>query len=513
MVFSKVFKFREDQKMYNNVLYRKYRPKNYKSVIGQKINIQILKNIVINNEGVHALLFCGTRGTGKTTLAKIFAQSLLCENFKKENDVCGICNQCIKQNNYSIIEIDAASNNGIDEVRSIRDNIEIGTDTGKKIYIIDEVHMFSKSAFNALLKTIEEPPPNVYFILATTEEEKIPETIISRCLKLDFKLNNSQELKNHFEIICQKEKILINSMSIDLIVENSNNSIRDGLSLLEKVKMYLSQTEEEIGEEEVSLIIGAIPSSIINNLVKSIQKQDDELLDKQIKKLSTQTFNYQKLIEQLLVKIHEANFSLALEKELYELYLNIKNIHSSNLFILKLELIFKTNIKKTNNINQTNVKPAVSTVYNANTQNMSDDKHQITTQERVIHKDISEILSDASKDNKKIATNKINNLKNYNHLMEYVHVIKCINEKCEVVAASNNGIVFSAFSDAVAEYLKENKKLVDQLISTVYNYDIAYHVLVDKDWIKTREKYIQEYKLKKQIEKARQDLNEVFNGK
>ena len=179
-------------------LYRKYRPKTFEDVVGQQVIIKTLTNSILNNKITHAYLFTGPRGTGKTSIAKIFAQIVNCESPEKITpcNKCVSCTQNINKQNTDIIEIDAASNNGVDEIRDLRDKVSLVPSYGKyKVYIIDEVHMLTTAAFNALLKTLEEPPKHIIFILATTEPHKIPATILSRCQRFDFKKISINDIK------------------------------------------------------------------------------------------------------------------------------------------------------------------------------------------------------------------------------------------------------------------------------------------------------------------------------
>ena len=262
-------------------LYRKYRPKSFELVYGQDTIVKTLKNIIKNKKLSHAYLFTGPRGTGKTSSAKLFAKAINCLN-NKSGDACNECENCKSFNensNPDIIEIDAASNNGVDEIREIKNKVNLVPAMSKyKVYIIDEVHMLSIGAFNALLKTLEEPPEYVIFILATTEPQKIPATIVSRCQRFDFKSISSNKMKECLENIVEKEKIDIDDGALQEIIDNSNGGMRDAIGLLDQASAFCEDTITATDIEELSGNISELEIRTI--LVDIIKKEYKNIFDK-----------------------------------------------------------------------------------------------------------------------------------------------------------------------------------------------------------------------------------------
>lgn len=249
-------------------LYRKYRPSNFASVVGQEVVVDILKNSILNNKVSHAYLFTGPRGTGKTSIAKILAHAVNCLNFN--GDICGECEVCknLEINDSDIIEIDAASNNGVDEIRTLRDNVKLLPSFCKyKIYIIDEVHMLSTGAFNALLKTLEEPPSHVIFILATTEPNKIPLTILSRCQRFDFNKISNEKLVSRLLYIATQEGKIVDKSILEYIAEISDGGLRDAINLLDQV---ISLPQESVTLEEIDRLSGRISQNTLFELLNAI---------------------------------------------------------------------------------------------------------------------------------------------------------------------------------------------------------------------------------------------------
>ena len=247
-------------------LYRSFRPETFDAILGQEHIVRILKNQIDTGTTSHAYLFCGTRGTGKTSTARILAKGMNCLA-PEGGRPCGVCENCMSIKNgtfMDVVEIDAASNNGVENIRELRESVKYPPVAGRcKVYIIDEVHMLSTGAFNALLKTLEEPPENVMFILATTEVHKLPATILSRCLRLDFKRVPERQLKEGMRRICSELGITVEESALGLICANADGSVRDGLSLLDQC---ISGGGKTVSRDEVLDLIGASGEEVLMEL-------------------------------------------------------------------------------------------------------------------------------------------------------------------------------------------------------------------------------------------------------
>ncbi len=291
-------------------LYRKWRSQNFDELVGQGFIVQTLKNAIKSGRISHAYLFSGVRGTGKTSTARIFAKALNCAKGPTDSP-CGTCDQCIKiRDGHAVdtIEIDAASNRGIDEIRDLREKVRYTPVEGRyKVYIIDEVHMLTSEAFNALLKTLEEPPKHVVFILATTEPQKVPLTIASRCQRLDFRRLSNTEVSDHIRKIAKMEGIAIDDEAIQLIARNSEGAMRDAISLFDQL---ISFAGKSIKHDDVIQMLGTASADLIFEFGDALGKEDVGALMALIGKLTSEGRSIPQVTREVLT--HLRNLMLVL---------------------------------------------------------------------------------------------------------------------------------------------------------------------------------------------------------
>jgi DNA polymerase III subunit gamma/tau len=301
------------------VFARKWRPMTFEDVVGQEHITETLKKAIAKDKVAHAYIFTGTRGVGKTTTARILARALNCEKGPTPTP-CGLCDSCkniINGSSFDVIEIDGASNNSVEDVREIRENIHYTSMGGNyRIYVIDEVHMLSKSAFNALLKTLEEPPPKVIFIFATTEPQKIPATIQSRCQRFDFRRISTGQIIQQLTRICTEEGITFDAQALALVGRKAEGSMRDALSLLDQVHSYC---QDSIGEKEVRVALGLVDVEVYDTIMEAIKAKNPGPVLTAIDDMLFHGFDLQEFIigfEEYLRTLLFSNIPNVLEKNL-----------------------------------------------------------------------------------------------------------------------------------------------------------------------------------------------------
>ena len=511
-------------------LYRKYRPKTFDDVYGQQIVVQTLKNVIKNNKLTHAYLFVGPRGTGKTSIAKIFAKTINCLH-PEDGLSCEKCDICISNNsneNVDIIEMDAASNNGVDEIREIRNHITLLPTVSKyKIYIIDEVHMLTTGAFNALLKTLEEPPEHIIFILATTEPHKIPLTIMSRCQSFEFKPIPVATIKERLKYICSQENINIDDKSLNLIAEESNGGLRDAVSMLDQLNAY---ADGNIKYEDVLLLNGRINDDEIEKFMTKMVNDDLNSVFTKIESWQEEGKNFIYICEDFirflrneLIKFKLENnsniVSLIGENKTIEVIMILNKISNDMkiskdkkvLFdvtiinitnILKNKQMFENNAYESKNIKIENKTPEKVEIKEEKPQTVEvpiKETKDYTLYDELMSIRLNNTLSIADKKSKIEYENAVENLKNDISDLNKLKIINLLDDT-KITAGSKDGIILTTDSDNILHDLYDNMELLEESLESLLGKKVKVCILLDELWNKKRIIYVEKIKNKEKID-------------
>lgn len=531
-------------------LYRKYRPSSFEDVVGQDKVVKVLKHAIASNKISHAYLFAGPRGTGKTTMAKLIARMVNCQN-PVDGEPCGKCENCLRgvSLNEDVIEIDAASNNGVDEIRELRDKVSlVPTKSKYKIYIIDEVHMLTTGAFNALLKTLEEPPAHAIFILATTELHKIPITVASRCQKFQFTKLSMDDMFSRLKFIASKENIVISDDAIYEIARLSDGGMRDAINLLDQLTAY---KDDPITVCDVHEINGTVSYIEMNKLMVDIKHHDTmnildflDILDKNGKDILRfseellifikdailcRNTNVQKMILDKKEKIDEIN-KLYSDFELYdfleELNETINNVRLSNFPLIILEVFFLKISDKLGNktdSNYTSEKTSNEPVKAKNIINDNQSNFNVVKEEKKNVKKntqneveirINNAFATANKEILKSIRSNWNKINDY--LLDQTYgVIAGILKDTSVLVAGDEYLILLGNYSSVVDRVNLEMEDVTNFLNNVLGSLYKCVALTQEEWLKERETYIKnikngiKYSLKK--EKVQENINNEKN--
>lgn len=500
-------------------LYRKYRPTTFKDVYGQEVIVKILTNSIIKNKVGHAYLFVGTRGTGKTSVAKIFAKAVNCE-CNKDGDACNECNTCksLENNEIDIIEIDAASNNGVEEIREIRNNTKLVPSVGKyKVYIIDEIHMLSTGAFNALLKTLEEPPAHVIFILATTEMQKIPLTVLSRCQRFDFKKISNSTLLERLKYIVLKENKVVKESILKLIVELGDGSFRDAINLLDQVI-----DADNVDESFIYKLSGSVTFSEINEFLKIIINREIKLVLDKINYFVNEGINLTIVAEKLLLLMRDISINNTVNNYFEEDYSKI------------LDYYFEINIDKINNISKIlldlilDLKKSINQkvvfeiyiikIINVLSNNDEDQQKKEIKEKKIISREIileeskdfteksdlkniriNNTLATADKNILNLLNKKMLNVEKYISNKKYTNIVKILLDT-KIVCSGESNLILMSDTELKINTLNDNISKVESLFKEML--DNVYKIVIVScvEWENIKKEFVENKKKNKKYE-------------
>lgn len=505
------------------VLYRKYRPHDFDSLVGQEYTKKLLKNSVINNKFAHAYIFTGPRGTGKTSSAKIFAKAINCLH-SIDGNPCNKCKNCVNfESSPDIIELDAASNNGVDDIREIINNVRLAPSSMKiKVYIIDEFHMLSTSAFNALLLTLEEPPKDVVFILATTDIQSVPITVLSRCQRFDFKPISIQDIENRLKFVCGEENLKVTDDAIKEIAMMSNGGLRDALSILDQV----AGNGEEIDIQDVIANFGGISNKKINQLLSYYENNSVAELIDYINEIKNDGIDIKVLIDKIITKIKSVLIDIKLDNytgkldfdNLYNLVFELNKLltgerNGANYYDL-LEIVFlkyinyfpgnnfvdKNIVKLTDSKKESTIikrieeKPKISAP--AIEQTIISQENKLEKKNKVIDFDIDVRINNTFVNAKK---DYLNNIKSkWNDFVIYESntnkaMISYLADT-NIVATSDKYAILTNNLDITNDLINQNIKSLEKDFNLFFNGNYYLVAVSPKKWEQERNKYINNIK-------------------
>ena len=526
-------------------LYRKYRPVDFNSVYGQEEVVTVIKNAIVSGKVSHAYLFCGPRGTGKTTIAKIIARLVNCENLVDGNP-CGKCYNCLNYlNSNDIVEIDAASNNGVDEIRELRDKINLVPSNSKyKVYIIDEVHMLTTQAFNALLKTLEEPPSHVIFILATTEPHKIPLTIASRCQKFRFSKIDDKKIVERLREISNLEGITIDDDALYEIARLSDGGMRDAINFLDQLVAY---SNDNITIDDVYKVNGSVSYEELYTLLDNIKNNNKVKLIEFVDYLDESGKDINKFVEEMLIFLKDvilyknANILSSIstkndyiklvsdkynDKDLYDLIENLNGVqssikisnHSSIIFMtsilkysdLKFENIMVNNEKSSDKIISQEIIEKKEENISQNNENISREIKDSSISDDQVELRVNNSLALASKNVLEEFKSKWNSLDDYIDDEEF-SVVSGLLKDSNIVVGASKYVILSCNYPSTASRINSNLEVTEKLLERLFDTKV-YVVAVDNDrWKGIKNKYIDD--LKKGIKYNVKEIENNANNK
>ena len=535
-------------------LYRKYRPHNFSDLVGQVQISNIIKNEILNDRISHAYLFSGPRGTGKTSTAKIIAKMINCNNLSKDGIPCGKCNSCINfESSSDIVEIDAASNNGVDEIRELRDKVNLVPTFGRyKVYIIDEVHMLTTQAFNALLKTLEEPPSHIVFILATTEFYKIPITVVSRCQKFQFIKFSTEDIIDRLRFIASNESIKVNDDVLYEIARLSDGGMRDAINMLDQLSSF---NDCELSVSDVYKLNGVVSYNDFSILLEHFIKKDISFIIDFVDNLDRNGQNFERFLGDFIsflkdllifkntedVKIGISDNELVLKKVsclfndecIYQMVISFNDLivrlksSSFSKILLITEFIKFVNELDDVNISNSGINNVIESSSNTHLINSSKsfnildkdaiDNSLITSKKSVKLSEndrkirINNSFATASKDAKeKFMAIWYSMLENSSDDVDFISVVGLLND-VDVMVVGSNYVIFVAKYDSLLERLFDSIAKIEQVLFEVYNIKYKVVFLAKDEWNYEREKFISALKSGKKYQFIMDSFSDDFS--